>query len=150
MLAALLSMFLDLGGAGADGYKRQYIEYCAHADHRGVVCHGDGRAKRSRIRLLPAARRRRPCRWVVHVRAHGEVMDTRTVAEVLLPAGATTVTLRLEEFTDEIDESPVNVTLTLAGGTGYSVGDPSEATVSIDYPSYSDTLATLHPNSHAG
>ena len=82
---------------------------------------------------------------VVHVRAHGEVMDTRTVAEVLLPAGATTVTLRLEEFTDEIDESPVNVTLTLAGGTGYSVGDPAEATVSIDYPSISDTQATPTP-----
>ena len=82
---------------------------------------------------------------VVHVRAHGEVMDTRTVAEVLLPAGATTVTLRLEEFTDEIDESPVNVTLTLAAGTGYSVGDPAEATVSIDYPSISDALATPAP-----
>ena len=82
---------------------------------------------------------------VVHVRAHGETTDTRTVAEVLLPAGATTVTLRLEEFTDEIDESPVNVTLTLAGGTGYSVGDPSEATVSIDYPSISDALATPTP-----
>ena len=82
---------------------------------------------------------------VVHVRAHGEVMDTRTVAEVFLPAGATTVTLRLEEFTDEIDESPVNVTLTLAGGTGYSVGDPAEATVSIDYPSDSGTQATSAP-----
>ncbi len=82
---------------------------------------------------------------VVHVRAHGEVMDTRTVAEVLLPAGATTVTLRLEEFTDEIDESPVNVTLTLAAGTGYSVGDPAEATVSIDYPSDSGTQATSAP-----
>ena len=82
---------------------------------------------------------------VVQVRAHGEVMDTRTVAEVLLPAGATTVTLRLEEFTDEIDESPVNVTLTLAAGAGYSVGDPSEATVSIDYPSISGTQATPTP-----
>ena len=82
---------------------------------------------------------------VVHVRAHGEVMDTRTVAEVLLPAGATTVTLRLEEFTDEIDESPVNVTLTLAAGTGYSVGDPAEATVSISYPSNDDTQATPAP-----
>ena len=82
---------------------------------------------------------------VVHVRAHGEVMDTRTVAEVLLPAGSTTVTLRLEEFTDEIAESPVNVTLTLAGGAGYSVGDPSEATVSIDYPSISGTQATPTP-----
>ena len=82
---------------------------------------------------------------VVHVRAHGEVMDTRTVAEVLLPAGATTVTLRLEEFTDEIDESRVNVTLTLAGGTGYSVGDPAEATVSIDYPTDSGTQATPTP-----
>ena len=82
---------------------------------------------------------------VVQVRAHGEVMDTRTVAEVLLPAGATTVTLRLEEFTDEIDESPVNVTLTLAAGTGYSVGDPAEATVSIDYPSISGTQATPTP-----
>ena len=82
---------------------------------------------------------------VVHVRAHGEVMDTRTVAEVFLPAGATTVTLRLEEFTDEIAESPVNVTLTLAAGTGYSVGDPSEATVSIDYPSISDVQATPAP-----
>ena len=50
--------------------------------------------------------------------------------------------MRLEEFTDEIAESPVNVTLTLAGGTGYSVGDPSEATVSIDYPSISGTQAT--------
>ena len=79
------------------------------------------------------------------MRAHGEVMDTRTVAEVLLPAGATTVTLRLEEFTDEIDESRVNVTLTLAGGAGYSVGDPSEATVSIDYPSNDDTQATPTP-----
>ena len=82
---------------------------------------------------------------VVHVRAHGEVMDTRTVAEVFLPAGATTVTLRLEEFTDEIAESPVNVTLTLAAGAGYSVGDPSEATVSIDYPSISGTQATPTP-----
>ena len=81
----------------------------------------------------------------MHVRAHGETTDTRTVAEVLPPAGATTVTLRLEEFTDEIDESPVNVTLTLAGGTGYSVGDPSEATVGIDYPSDSDTQATPTP-----
>ena len=67
------------------------------------------------------------------------------MAEVLLPAGATTVTLRLEEFTDEIDESPVNVTLTLAAGTGYSVGDPAEATVSIDYPSDSGTQATPTP-----
>ena len=82
---------------------------------------------------------------VVQVRAHGEVMDTRTVVEVFLPAGATTVTLRLEEFTDEIDESPVNVTLTLAGGTGYSVGDPAEATVGIDYPSISGTQATPTP-----
>ena len=82
---------------------------------------------------------------VVHVRAHGEVMDTRTVAEVLLPAGATTVTLRLEEFTDEIAESSVNVTLTLAAGAGYSVGEASEATVSIDYPSNDDTLATPTP-----
>ena len=73
---------------------------------------------------------------VVHVRAHGEVMDTRTVAEVLLPAGATSVTLRLEEFPDEIAESSVSVTLTLAAGSGYSVGEASEATVSISYPSH--------------
>ena len=55
------------------------------------------------------------------------------------------MTLRLEEFTDEIAESRVNVTLTLAAGTGYGVGDPAEATVSIDYPSDSDTQATPTP-----
>ena len=81
----------------------------------------------------------------VHVRALGLSMDTRTVADVVLLAGATTVTLRLEQVAESIAESRVDVTLTLAGGTGYSVGDPAEATVSIDYPSNSDTLATPTP-----
>ena len=81
----------------------------------------------------------------VHVRALGLSMDTRTVADVVLLAGATTVTLRLEQVAESIAESRVDVTLTLAGGTGYSVGDPAEATVSIDYPSISGTLATPTP-----
>ena len=81
----------------------------------------------------------------VHVRALGLSMDTRTVADVVLLAGATTVTLRLEQVAESIAESRVDVTLTLAGGTGYSVGDPAEATVSIDYPSISGTQATPAP-----
>ena len=70
----------------------------------------------------------------VHVRAQGLSMDTRTVADVVLPAGATTVTLRLEQVAESIDESRVDVTLALAAGTGYSLGDVSTAHVSIYYP----------------
>ena len=42
--------------------------------------------------------------------------------------------LRLEQVAESIDESRVDVTLTLAAGTGYSVGEGSEARVSIYYP----------------
>ena len=70
----------------------------------------------------------------VHVRAQGLSMDTRTVADVVLAAGATTVTLRLEQVAESIDESRVDVTLALAAGTGYSLGDASTARVSIYYP----------------
>ena len=70
----------------------------------------------------------------VHVRAQGLSMDTRTVADVVLPAGATTVTLRLEQVAESIAESRVDVTLALAAGTGYSLGDASTARVSIYYP----------------
>ena len=70
----------------------------------------------------------------VHVRALGLSMDTRTVADVVLPAGATTVTLRLEQVAESIAESRVDVTLSLVAGTGYSLGDASTARVSIYYP----------------
>ena len=145
MLAALLSMFLavavqaqtDTSGSSSSTVPTLTIAVSSATATEGEEVTYTITAASAPSAALPV---------VVHVRAHGEVMDTRTVAEVYcLPAGATTVTLRLEEFTDEIDESPVNVTLTLAGGTGYSVGDPSEATVSIDYPSNDGTQATPTP-----
>ena len=144
VLAALLSMFLVLAAQAqtdTSGGTSSTVPTLTIAASSATATEGDEITYTITAGSAPSS----ALPVVVHVRAHGEVMDTRTVAEVFLPAGATTVTLRLEEFTDEIDESPVNVTLTLAGGTGYSVGDPSEATVSIDYPSDSGTQATSAP-----
>ena len=143
MLAVLLSMFLVLAAQAQtdSGSSSSTAPTLTIAVSSATATEGDEVTYTVTASSAPSS----ALPVVVQVRAHGEVMDTRTVAEVFLPAGATTVTLRLEEFTDEIDESPVNVTLTLAGGTGYSVGDPSEATVSIDYPSISDAQATPAP-----
>ena len=144
VLAVLLSMFLALAAQAqtdTSGSSSSTAPTLSIAASSATATEGDEVTYTVTASSAPSS----ALPVVVHVRAHGEVMDTRTVAEVLLPAGATTVTLRLEEFTDEIDESPVNVTLTLAAGTGYSVGDPSEATVSIDYPSISGTQATPTP-----
>ena len=144
VLAVLLSMFLvlaaqaqtDTGGSSSSTVPTLTIAVSSATATEGDEVTYTVTAGNAPTAAVPV---------VVQVRAHGEVMDTRTVAEVFLPAGATTVTLRLEEFTDEIAESRVNVTLTLAAGTGYSVGDPAEATVSIDYPSISGTQATPTP-----
>ena len=143
VLAVLLSMFLALAAQAQtdSGSSSSTVPTLTIVSSSATATEGDEVTYTVTASSAPTA----ALPVVVHVRAHGEVMDTRTVAEVLLPAGATTVTLRLEEFTDEIDESPVNVTLTLAAGTGYSVGDPAEATVSIDYPSNSDAQATPTP-----
>ena len=144
VLAVLLSMFLVLAAQAqtdTSGSSSSTVPTLTIAVSSATATEGDEVTYTVTASSAPSA----ALPVVVHVRAHGEVMDTRTVAEVLLPSGATTVTLRLEEFTDEIDESPVNVTLTLAAGTGYSVGDPAEATVGIDYPSDSDTQATPTP-----
>ena len=143
-LAALLSMFLAVAAQAqtdTSGSSSSTVPTLTIAVSSATATEGDEITYTITASSAPSA----ALPVVVHVRAHGEVMDTRTVAEVLLPSGATTVTLRLEEFTDEIDESPVNVTLTLAAGTGYRVGDPAEATVSIDYPSISGTQATPTP-----
>ena len=143
VLAVLLSMFLALAAQAQtdSGSSSSTVPTLTIVSSSATATEGDEVTYTVTASSAPSS----ALPVVVQVRAHGEVMDTRTVAEVFLPAGATTVTLRLEEFTDEIDESPVNVTLTLAAGTGYSVGDPAEATVSIDYPSISDTQATPTP-----
>ena len=85
----------------------------------------------------------------VHVRAQGLTMDTRTVADVVLAAGATTVKLRLEQVAESIDESRVDVTLALATGTGYSLGDVSTAHVSIYYPAGHSTGKRYRIQPHA-
>lgn len=57
---------------------------------------------------------------------------------VTLPAGASTTTQTLTPLDDALPESDETVILTLASGTGYTLGSPASATVTI----LSDDLAT--------
>ena len=144
VLAALLSMFLVLAAQAqtdTSGGTSSTVPTLTIASSSATATEGDEVTYTVTASSAPSS----ALPVVVQVRAHGEVMDTRTVAEVFLPAGATTVTLRLQEFPDEIAESSVSVTLTLAAGSGYSVGEASEATVTISYPSHADTQATPTP-----
>ena len=53
---------------------------------------------------------------------------------VLIPAGASSVTITVTPIADALIEGSETVNLTLASGTGYTVGNPSTATVTIaDY-----------------
>jgi YVTN family beta-propeller protein len=50
---------------------------------------------------------------------------------VLIPGGASSGTITITPIADTLNESSETVILTLASGTGYSVGNPSTATVNI-------------------
>lgn len=63
---------------------------------------------------------------------------TGSVATVTIPAGATTATITIDPTVDGTVEADETVTLTVAAGTGYTVGVPASATGTIlndDVPS---------------
>ena len=63
---------------------------------------------------------------------------TGAVATVVIPAGATTATFTIDPTVDGTVEADETVTMTVAAGTGYTVGVPSSATGTIlndDVPS---------------
>jgi len=53
------------------------------------------------------------------------------VATVTIPAGATTATVTIDPAVDSVVEPDETVTLTVAAGTGYTVGAPASATTTI-------------------
>lgn len=57
---------------------------------------------------------------------------TGGVATVSIPAGATTATITIDPALDSAFEASETVILTVAAGTGYSVGAPASATGTID------------------
>ena len=87
VLAVLLSMFLvlaaqaqtDSGGSSSSTVPTLTIAVSSATATEGDEVTYTVTASSAPSSALPV---------VVHVRAYGEVMDTRTVAEVLLPAGA--------------------------------------------------------------
>jgi len=69
---------------------------------------------------------------------------TGNVATVTIPAGATTATVTINPTVDGTVEPDETVTLTVAAGTGYTVGSPSSATGTIlndDVPSATITVS---------
>lgn len=69
---------------------------------------------------------------------------TGGVATVTIPAGATTATITINPTADATVEADETVTLTVAAGTGYTVGAPSSATGTIlndDVPSASISVS---------
>lgn len=57
---------------------------------------------------------------------------TGNVATVTIPAGATTATVTIDPTVDTLAEVNETVTLTVAAGTGYTVGAPASATGTIN------------------
>jgi hypothetical protein len=55
----------------------------------------------------------------------------RLSGSVIIPAGATFATVTVTPINDTLMEAPETVVATLAAGTGYAVGSPSSATVTI-------------------
>jgi hypothetical protein len=69
---------------------------------------------------------------------------TGGVATVVIPAGATTATITIDPTVDGTVEANETVILTVAAGTGYTVGAPASATGTIlndDVPSATITVA---------
>ncbi len=63
---------------------------------------------------------------------------TGAVATIVIPAGATTATFTIDPSVDGTVEADETVTMTVAAGTGYTVGAPASATATIlndDVPS---------------
>ena len=63
--------------------------------------------------------------------AQNGVDVTSLPGTVVIPAGATTATIPVQAIGDNLPEGTESLTLTLASGTGYVVGNLSTATVSI-------------------
>ena len=72
------------------------------------------------------------------------------VGFVTIPAGASSVKIALQPYTDTTVESTENVTLTLAAGSGYTVAGSGTATVTIADSPGTLYIATLRPASGAG
>lgn len=69
---------------------------------------------------------------------------------VIIPAGATTATIALQPLADTAQESPETVTLTLAAGAGYTLGNETSGTVTIADNPASLFVASLRPGAGAG
>ncbi|MEY2878020.1 MAG: hypothetical protein RLZZ15_400, partial [Verrucomicrobiota bacterium] len=68
---------------------------------------------------------------------------------VTIPAGASSVKIPLSPLPDTLVETPETVTLTLAAGTGYTVGTAATATVTIADSAGTLYVATLRPAASA-
>lgn len=72
---------------------------------------------------------------------------TGSVATVTIPAGATTATITIDPTVDGTVEADETVTLTVAAGTGYTVGVPASATGTIlndDVPSVTISVSSAN------
>ena len=121
VLAALLSMFLVLAAQAqtdTSGGTSSTVPTLTIAVSSATATEGDEitytiTASSAPSSALPVS---------VHVRALGLSMDTRTVADVVLLAGATTVTLRLEQVAESIGEKPRGRDPQLGGRHGVQPG----------------------------
>jgi len=78
---------------------------------------------------------------------------TGAVATVTIPAGATTATVVINPTADNVVEANETVILTVAGGSGYTVGAPASATGTIlndDVPAASISVAPATVNEDSG
>jgi fibro-slime domain-containing protein len=67
-------------------------------------------------------------------------------SSVVLPKGATSAKLPVMPIVDQLAEGPETVVVTLSGGSGYQVGTPSSATVTIaDNPPPVATIVATDP-----
>ena len=75
---------------------------------------------------------------------------TGNVATVTIPAGATSATISIDPAADTIVEPDETVTLTVAAGTGYTVGLPASATGTIANDDLAGPTLTLTKISQGG
>ena len=68
----------------------------------------------------------------VNVTQTGSVIRGTPPSIVTFPANQTTATLRVATHDDNVDEIASEVTAQIQGGTGYTVGSPSSATVTVN------------------
>ncbi len=75
---------------------------------------------------------------------------TGNVTTVTIPAGATSATITINPTADSTVEPDETVTLTVAAGTGYTVGAPSSATGTITNDDINPTTLTVTKVSNGG